>query len=66
MKKVNDTITINLLEKKVNTYDKKNWPMILKAYNYAKKYHTGQKRESGEDYIIHPLTVAYMKIILVD
>lgn len=57
---MNENITIELLKKKVNTYMKKDWPMIIKAYNYAKKYHTGQKRESGEDYIIHPLTVAYI------
>jgi GTP pyrophosphokinase len=38
---------------------KKDWPLISKAYSYALKYHEGQKRESGEDYIIHPLYVAY-------
>jgi GTP pyrophosphokinase len=38
---------------------KKAWPLISKAYSYALKYHEGQKRESGEDYIIHPLYVAY-------
>lgn len=60
MKKVNGTITIDLLKKKVSSYTKKDWPIIEKAYKYAKKYHAGQKRESGEDYIIHPLTVAYI------
>lgn len=57
---MSEKVTIELLKKKVNTYMKKDWPIILKAYNYAKKYHAGQKRESGEDYIIHPLTVAYI------
>ena len=59
-KKNNDIITIDLLKKKISSYTKKDWPIIYKAYNYALKYHDGQKRESGEDYIIHPLTVAYL------
>ena len=61
MKKVDySTITIESLKKQVNIYMKKDWPQILKAYEYAKKCHKGQKRESGEDYIIHPLSVAYI------
>lgn len=36
---------------------------IKKAYDFAKKMHDGQKRNSGEDYIIHPVNVA---IILAD
>ncbi len=32
--------------------------LILKAYNFAEKAHEGQKRNSGEDYIIHPLYTA--------
>ena len=60
MKKVNEeVVTIETLKNKVNTYMKKDWPIINKAYLYALKYHKGQKRESGEDYIIHPLYVAY-------
>ncbi len=34
-------------------YDK-----IYKAYQYAEQLHQGQKRISGEDYIVHPLSVA--------
>ena len=60
MKKINnEIITIDLLKKQVNTYMKKDWPIILKAYEYALSFHNGQKRESGDDYIIHPLAVAY-------
>ena len=33
---------------------------IKKAYLYAEKIHKGQKRLSGEDYILHPLNVAYI------
>ncbi|MBP5155055.1 MAG: bifunctional (p)ppGpp synthetase/guanosine-3',5'-bis(diphosphate) 3'-pyrophosphohydrolase [Clostridia bacterium] len=35
-----------------------DYEKILKAYNYAERLHDGQKRISGEDYIIHPLSVA--------
>ena len=31
---------------------------VKKAYQYAAKMHAGQKRESGEPYIIHPIQVA--------
>ena len=37
-----------------------NTGLILRAYNFAMEYHEGQKRLSGEDYIIHPLNVAYI------
>ena len=60
MKKVNEVITIDLLKKKVCTYMKKDWPLIEKAYKYANKFHSGQLRESGDPYIVHPLAVAYM------
>ena len=32
--------------------------LIEKAYRYADQKHSGQKRKSGEEYIIHPLSVA--------
>jgi GTP pyrophosphokinase len=32
--------------------------IVERAYNYAVKAHAGQKRVSGEDYIIHPVEVA--------
>ncbi|MBP5684360.1 MAG: bifunctional (p)ppGpp synthetase/guanosine-3',5'-bis(diphosphate) 3'-pyrophosphohydrolase [Bacilli bacterium] len=51
-------IDIGVLEKKVKSYNKNNWDIVNKAYLFAKKYHKNQKRESGEDYIIHPLAVA--------
>lgn len=31
---------------------------ILRAYYFAEEHHKGQKRLSGEEYIIHPLSVA--------
>ncbi len=33
---------------------------VTKAYNYAKMLHNGQYRESGEEYITHPVNVAYI------
>ena len=41
----------------------KDVELIEKAYLFAEKAHEGQKRKSGEDYIIHPISVAS---ILVD
>ena len=38
---------------------KKNPDLIERAYNFAEKAHTGQKRLSNEEYITHPLYVAY-------
>lgn len=32
--------------------------MVRRAYEVADQYHNGQKRRSGEPYIIHPLSVA--------
>ncbi len=34
--------------------------LVMKAYNYAVEHHGDQKRRSGEDYIIHPIQVAYI------
>ncbi len=58
--KKKEEITIESLKNKVSKYTKKDLDLIDKAYHYAEKYHKGQKRESGEDYIIHPLTVSYI------
>ncbi|HOC34695.1 MAG TPA: bifunctional (p)ppGpp synthetase/guanosine-3',5'-bis(diphosphate) 3'-pyrophosphohydrolase [Ruminococcus flavefaciens] len=37
---------------------------IISAYEFAAKAHEGQKRSSGQDYIIHPLAVAYILLEL--
>ncbi len=42
----------------VKSYDNQaNLKLIEKAYNFAKKAHAGQKRDSGLDYFDHPLGV---------
>jgi GTP pyrophosphokinase len=40
--------------------DKKKIALIEKAYLFARDLHKGQKRQSGEPYIIHPLSVAFI------
>lgn len=37
---------------------KANIDLIKKAYDFAEYHHRGQKRNSGEDYFIHPIAVA--------
>ena len=44
--------------KLVSEYNPDGVETISKAYAFAKYYHEGQMRESGEPYIIHPLAVA--------
>ncbi len=52
---------INLLMKKIESYNPDtDQALIRRAYEYADKAHEGQKRNSGEPYIIHPLHVAYI------
>jgi len=43
------------LDKIVEKYDDKDKKLILEAFYFAKAAHQGQKRLSGEDYIVHPL-----------
>ena len=53
--------TINDLIKKLKSNKRRyNINLILKAYKYSEEHHQGQKRVSGEDYICHPLSVAYI------
>lgn len=53
----------DILERLEQAYSGKDLELCNKAYEYAKKAHEGQKRASGEEYFIHPCTVAE---ILVD
>ena len=54
------SITINDLLNHVKTYNPNEVEIIKKAYDYANQLHEGQTRQSGEPYITHPLTVAYI------
>lgn len=47
------------LEQKVLLYNPSaDIAFLRKAYNFAENAHRGQKRISGEDYIVHPLAIA--------
>ena len=50
---------INNLIEEIKKYNPNaDFVLIKKAYDFAAKAHEGQKRKSGEPYIIHPLAVA--------
>ncbi len=54
--------SIRLIErlKSLDTKGALDFALIDKAIYWAKKYHDGQFRKSGEPYYTHPLEVAYM------
>ena len=62
MRKDNPKLTFDELYEKVCTYITKNdeRKMISKAYLFAYEKHFGQTRLTGEEYIVHPLNVAYI------
>ena len=62
MRKDNPKITFDELLEKVSTYitDENDKKMITKSYLFAYEKHLGSKRLTGEDYITHPLNVAYI------
>ena len=47
-----------LIEKIKSYMGNCDFSLVCKAYEKADLLHTGQKRKSGEEYIIHPLSVA--------
>ncbi|MCM1506290.1 MAG: bifunctional (p)ppGpp synthetase/guanosine-3',5'-bis(diphosphate) 3'-pyrophosphohydrolase [Ruminococcus flavefaciens] len=60
-----DNFTIETLIQKILTDDKQyDLSKIISAYQFAEKAHRGQKRSSGQDYITHPLAVAYILLEL--
>jgi len=48
----------NPLQKKIEHYSLTDQALIRKAFDFAAEAHKGQKRQSGEDYITHPVAVA--------
>lgn len=60
-----DEYTIDMIIQKILTDDKQyDLSKIISAYEFAAKAHEGQKRSSGQPYIIHPLAVAYILLEL--
>ncbi len=58
-------LSLDELISRVESYlPKPNIVMLRKAYSFAEEKHRGQKRSSGEDFIIHPLNVAVTLIKL--
>ena len=57
-----ENITVEDLIEKVSKYeeDVEDLNLIRKAYDYAYKKHFSQKRITGDDYITHPLNVAWI------
>lgn len=53
-----DELYNSLIERVRKYHPSADVSMIEKAYRTAKAAHEGQKRKSGEDYIIHPLWVS--------
>ena len=53
-----ETVEEKKLIEKIQSLYPKSYASIVKAYQFAKMAHAGQKRESGEEYIIHPICVA--------
>ncbi len=57
---VNMVIYNELIKEAEKHFSKESLQLIKKAYIVAEDLHCGQKRKSGEPYIIHPLYVAYI------
>ena len=51
--------TIDALSERLTQYLNTNQiRQVCRAYYYAEQAHNGQRRRSGEPYIVHPLAVA--------
>ena len=49
------------LEAKIREYrPKDDLTALQKAFHFARKYHEGQSRDSGEPYMLHPILVAHI------
>lgn len=54
----------NVLEKVKLQYPQEQYEKIQEAYEFARAAHEGQKRQSGEDYFVHPCAVSEILIDL--
>ena len=62
MNKDNPKLTFNDLFKNIKRYinNEEELKVIKDAYDFALLKHNGDKRLTGDDYIVHPLNVAYI------
>ncbi|MBE6852363.1 MAG: bifunctional (p)ppGpp synthetase/guanosine-3',5'-bis(diphosphate) 3'-pyrophosphohydrolase [Ruminococcus sp.] len=61
----NESCTINMLIQKILDEDKQyDMSKIISAYEFADAAHEGQKRSSGEPYIVHPVSVSFILLEL--
>ena len=62
MRKHQKNLTFDELNEKIKSYitSEEELDIIKKSYEFASEKHFGQKRLTGEEYIIHPLNVAYI------
>ena len=59
------TYNIDMIIGKILTDDRQyDISKLIAAYEYAAQCHEGQKRSSGEPYIVHPVAVAYILLEL--
>lgn len=60
-----EKLTIDNLIAEIKKYcGKEDVDMVRLAYDFAENAHRGQMRVSGEPYIVHPLTTAYILALL--
>src|SRR4030095_699130 len=58
-------IELSEISKEVQGYNPKaDLSVIQKAYDFAEKVHRGQKRISGDPYVVHPLEVAQILSVM--
>ncbi len=55
-----EVITIEDILKRMGSISQSEKQRILSAYSYAVEKHAGQVRRNGDDYMVHPLTVAFI------
>jgi GTP pyrophosphokinase len=59
--KLPPNLTIDDLLEKIHSYNHEaDLDMVRLVYEFAAKAHSGQFRKSGEPYIVHPLSAAYI------
>ncbi len=55
-----NTVSLNTILEEIKTRNPHaNFGVVERAWNFAKKAHQGQKRESGDPYVVHPLSTAH-------